>query len=65
MLGEVYKMGQKKPYYTPEFKSEAVGLLRSSGKLVSELAKNIGVSDSALRKCYDGPLFDLGSCPGC
>ena len=56
-------MGKKKPYYTPEFKSEAVGLLRGSDKPVSQVAKDIGVSQSALRKWDRQAKIDEGNGP--
>ena len=40
----------KKPYYTQEFKSEAVKLVIEQGYRISEAAKSLGVSDSAIRK---------------
>ena len=43
-------MGRKRPYITPEFKAEAVELLESSNKSLQEVAKDIGVSYSALRR---------------
>lgn len=40
----------KKPYYTEEFKKEAVKLVAEQGYQVSEAAKSLGVSASAIRK---------------
>ena len=40
----------KKPYYTKEFKEEAVKLVVEQGYRISEAAKSLGVSDSAIRK---------------
>jgi transposase len=37
------------PPYPPEFRAEAVRLLRSGVKTAPELAKDLGVSDQALR----------------
>ena len=34
--------------YTPEFKRDAVALLRSSGRSIAQVAKEIGVSDMTL-----------------
>lgn len=34
--------------YTPEFKSDAVALLRSSGRSIAEVARELGVSDMSL-----------------
>ena len=38
------------PPYPPEFRAEAVRLLRSSGKTVAELSRELGVSESTLRR---------------
>ena len=43
-------MGQKKPYFTAEFKAEAVRLVNGSEKPLTQVAKDIGVSESALGK---------------
>ena len=40
----------RKPYYTKEFKEEAVKLVVEQGYKISEAAKSLGVSDSAIRK---------------
>jgi len=40
----------KKPYYTEEFKKEAVKLVVEQGYQISEAAKSLGVSASAIRK---------------
>jgi len=37
------------PPYSPEFRAEAVRLLRSSGKTVAELSHELGVSEQTLR----------------
>lgn len=34
--------------YTPEFKRDAVGLWRKSGKSIAEVARELGVSDMSL-----------------
>ena len=41
---------QKNKSYTKEFKKEAVNLVVEQGYRISEAAKSLGVSDSALRK---------------
>src|SRR5262245_56590723 len=38
------------PPYSPEFRAEAVGLLRSSGKTVAELSRELGVAEPTLRR---------------
>ncbi len=40
-------MTKKQPSYTKEFKQEAVKLVESSNKTKSEIARDLGISDSA------------------
>ncbi len=41
----------KKPHrrHAPEFKAEVVGLVRSGGKTVAEVARDLGLADSLVR----------------
>ena len=41
-------MVKQQKFYTKEFKLEAVRLVKSSGKPMSQVARELGVSDSAL-----------------
>ena len=41
-------MTKQQKSYTREFKLEAVRLVKSSGKPMSQIARDLGVSDSAL-----------------
>ena len=41
-------MAKAQPHYTPEFRSEAVALVRTSGKSVAAIARDLGVSDASL-----------------
>ena len=34
--------------YTPEFRREAVGLIRSSGRSIAEVTRSLGVNDGTL-----------------
>ena len=43
-------MAKQQPSYTKEFKQEAVHLVESSKKSKAEIARDLGISDSALRK---------------
>ena len=43
-------MAKPQPSYTKEFKQEAVKLVETSNKTKSEIARDLGVSDSALSK---------------
>ena len=42
-------MSHTRPVYPPEFKAEAVQLVRSSDKSLGVLAKDLGVADQTLR----------------
>jgi transposase len=41
-------MVKKQRAYTAEFKQEAVRLMETSGKSITQIARDLGVSDSAL-----------------
>lgn len=43
-------MGKSQPTYTKEFKQQAVQLAQTSGKSRIQIAKDLGISDSALSK---------------
>lgn len=48
-------MARRKPRYTVEFKREALGLLRKSGKTVPVVAAELGVAKSALYRWQREP----------
>lgn len=43
-------MAKRQPSYTKEFKQEAVHLVETSNKNKAEIARDLGISDSALSK---------------
>ncbi len=43
-------MAKQQKLYTREFKLQAVQLVKSSGKPMSQIARELGISDSALSK---------------
>jgi transposase len=48
-----------RPPYPPEFRAEAVRLVRSGGKLIREVADDLGVSEQTLRNwARQGDLDD-------
>ena len=53
----------KKPY-PPEFRREAVALYRSSGRLLREIASDLGVSSESLRIWVKQSAIDAGKQPG-
>jgi len=54
----------KIPPYSEEFKREAVELLRTSGRSVSQLAKELGVSEGSLRNWGAQRDVDEGKAEG-
>ena len=47
-------MGKSQPTYTKEFKQQAVNLFETSDKTKTQIARDLGISDSALSKwCKD------------
>ena len=53
-------MPRAKPQYPPEFKAEAVELVRSSGRSISQIAKELGVSGNSLRTWVKQAEIDQG-----
>jgi transposase len=41
-------MGKSQPSYTKEFKQQAVQLFETSGKTKTQIARDLGISDTAL-----------------
>jgi len=54
----------KSPPYSPEFRREAVQLLRSSGRSIPQLAKELGVSPQTLRNWASQRDVDEGKSEG-
>jgi transposase len=49
-----------RPPYPPEFRAEAVRLVRSSGKPLSQISKDLGVSEQSLRVWVKQADLDAG-----
>ena len=57
-------MGKKKrPTYTSEYKAEAVKLALSGDKSIGETARDIGISETALRRWIAQAEIDGGNNP--
>jgi transposase len=54
----------KVPPYSPEFKREAVQLLRSSGRPIPQLAKELGISPQSVRNWASQRDVDDGRAAG-
>ena len=52
------------PRYTPEFRAEAVRLIHSSEKPLSQIARELGVSDNSLREWVKQSEIDAGQREG-
>ena len=47
-------MPRTRPPYPPEFRAEAVRLVKSSGETIAQVAKDLGISDQTLRNWRPG-----------
>ena len=57
-------MPPTRPPYPPEFRAEAVRLVRTSGKTQKEIAADLGVSTESLRKWVRQAEIDAGEREG-
>ena len=57
-------MGKTKPPYPAEFKGDAVRLVKSSGKPVAQIARELGVSFESLRHWIKQAEIDRGDRQG-
>ena len=57
-------MPRSKPPYPPEFRAEAVRLVRQPGNTVRGVARDLGVSNETLRGWVRQTRVDAGAAPG-
>jgi transposase len=50
--------------FTTEFKAETVELIRSSGKSVGEVSRDLGLTETAVRRWMQQAEIDAGKRPG-
>ncbi len=57
-------MPKSKPPYPPEFRAEALELIRISDKPIAQIAKDLGVTDQTLRNWKRQAEIDAGKAEG-
>jgi transposase len=57
-------MGRSRPPYPPEFRAEAVRLVRSGAKSIRELAADLGCTEPTLRNWVAQDMVDTGEREG-
>jgi len=57
-------MPRPRPPYPPEFRAEAVRLVKSSGESIARIAADLGVSDQTLRNWVSQDDVDAGKKTG-
>ena len=57
-------MPKSRPPYPEQFRREAVELVRTSGRPIPEIAKDLGVTDQSLRNWVRQHEVDVGKRPG-
>lgn len=50
--------------FTPEFKAETVGLIRTSGKTISQVCRDLDLTETAVRRWVQQAEIDAGQRPG-
>jgi transposase len=53
-----------RPPYPPEFRAEAIRLVKTSGEPIGQVAKDLGVSDQTLRNWVNQADVDAGKREG-
>ena len=54
------KRKHKRRHFTPEYKSEVVGLFRKSGKTAGEVARDLGLTETSVRAWIRQAEIDEG-----
>jgi transposase len=57
-------MPKSRPPYPEPFRREAVELVRTSGKSIAEIARDLGVTEQSLRNWVKQHEVDVGKRPG-
>jgi hypothetical protein len=62
-LAEGVPMGQQRRRFSPEFKADAVALVRSSGRPIAAIARELGIGESNLS--YSAPWSQVSDRRNC
>lgn len=57
-------MPRTRPPYPPEFRAEAIRLVKASGEPIRQVAKDLGISDQTLRNWVNQADVDAGKREG-
>ena len=57
-------MSGTKPQYPPQFKAQAIELVQSSGRSISQIAQELGISGTSLRNWVRQAQIDQGEREG-
>ncbi len=53
-------MAETKPAYSKSFRSDALDLVRVSGKTIPQIAKDLGIAEQTLRNWSNQAMIDRG-----
>jgi transposase-like protein len=59
------RQGRNRRQFTAEFKRDAVELVRSTGRPIAEIARELGIYDSTLGNWVRQDRIDRGEAEGC
>ncbi len=57
-------MPRTRPPYPPQFRSEAIRLVKTSGESIRQISKDLGISDQTLRNWVRQADVDAGKASG-
>jgi transposase len=63
-LAGVHMASRARRTFTPEFKAETVELIRSSGRSVGEVCRDLDLTETAVRRWVQHAEIDAGKRPG-
>ena len=63
-LAGVHMASRARRTFTAEFKAETVGLIRSSGKSIGQVCRDLDLTETAVRRWVQQAEVDAGQRPG-